>query len=109
MILENDELRVEVLPERGAMVASLVERATGREWLDQPPTGPERSARLGDVYGGAEACGWDECFPTVNPVAYPEPPWQGAPLADHGELWSRPWSWERTDDTVVTRIEGARL
>jgi hypothetical protein len=109
LTLDNDALHVEVLPERGAMIASILERASGRELLDQPPTGRDRTAELDAVYGGAEACGWDECFPTVVPVPYPEPPWQGAPLADHGELWSRPWSWERDRKAVVTRIDGARL
>src|SRR5438128_46346 len=82
-------VRANVLPERGAMVASLVDLESGREWLDQPAEGPDRDAGLDAVYGGREACGWDECFPTVNPVPYPEPPWEGVPLADHGELWSR--------------------
>src|SRR3954469_21925798 len=109
MILDNGELRVEIRPELGAQVASLVDLASGREWLDQPPTGPDRSGDLESVYGGAQACGWDECFPTVNPVEYPEQPWQGARLAAHGELWCRPWVAERDGDALVTRIDGARL
>lgn len=91
------------------MVASLVDLETGREWLDQPTGGSARTAKLDDAYGGPEACGWDECFPTVNAAAYPEPPWLGAPLADHGELWSRPWTAERDGAALVTRINGARL
>lgn len=109
LTLENDALRAKVMPEQGAMVASLVDLERGREWLDQPRSGTARSGTLDSVYGGSEACGWDECFPTVNPVAYPEPPWEGVALTDHGELWPRPWSWSREDDALVTTIEGARL
>jgi hypothetical protein len=109
LTLDNGSVRVTVLPELGAMVASLIDLASGREWLDQPPEGPDRDAGLDSVYLGREACGWDECFPTVNPVSYPEPPWEGVTLADHGELWSRPWWGERDGAAVKTRIDGARL
>ena len=109
LTLDNGVVRVNVLPERGAMVSSLVDLESGVEWLDQPAEGPDRDAGLDAVYGGREACGWDECFPTVNPVPYPEPPWEGVPLADHGELWSRPWAFEQGGAAVVTRIDGVRV
>ncbi len=109
LTLDNGVVRANVLPERGAMVASLIDLESGREWLDQPEEGPDRAAGLDAVYGGREACGWDECFPTVNPVPYPEPPWEDVPLADHGELWSRPWASEQDGAAVVTRIDGARV
>jgi len=38
-------------------------------------------------YGGDEARGWDECFPTIS--AGHDPVWGIS--RDHGALWGRPW------------------
>ena len=87
--IETDHIRVVVAPERGARIASLIDRRTGRDWLAQgeAPLREEPHAR----YGLAEAAGWDECFPTVSPCAIAGAPWAGH-LRDHGELWGRRWS-----------------
>ncbi|EAR49735.1 hypothetical protein OG2516_15979 [Oceanicola granulosus HTCC2516] len=84
--LQNDIILLEVDPAFGARVTSLRDLRTGREWLVQGPA-------VGDVsdaasYRGAEARGWDECFPTVAPCTHPV---RGR-LRDHGDLWGRPWS-----------------
>ena len=81
--LESDRMRVEVDPAFGARVTALWDKRAGREWL---VTGP-REAGDGATYGGAQARGWDECFPTI--AACDHPAW-GA-LRDHGLLWGRPW------------------
>ena len=82
MIVQSEAIRAEVEPAFGARVTSLVDRRTGRDWLvSGPPV-------AGDTYGGAQAVGWDECFPTVAPCEHLD--W-GA-VRDHGELWGRPWA-----------------
>jgi len=41
---------------------------------------------------------------------HPSGPWQGRPLADHGELWSRAWHVEAATPTTLTAtIEGWRF
>jgi DeoR family transcriptional regulator, aga operon transcriptional repressor len=87
----SDATRVEIAPDSGGKVVSLFHRPSSREWLaariEPGTTGP-----AAPVYGAAAAYGWDECFPTISPGRYPfEGRWAGVPLADHGELWSRPW------------------
>ena len=93
--------RVVIAPGSGGKVVSLFHRPTSREWLaaqaepgtDDPP---------GPVYDAVAAYGWDECFPTISPGRYPfEGRWAGVPLADHGELWSRPWRVLRAEPAFV--------
>jgi hypothetical protein len=88
------------VPELGGKVASLVSRATGREWLWRNPHLPYRTAAPGDSYVALhDTGGIDECFPNVAP---------GESLADHGELWSQAWAVEAHDAQRVTlRARGA--
>ena len=80
--LRNDRIALAVDAHHGARVVSLI--ALGREWLVQgePATG--------DVFGGQQATGWDECFPTVLACNGKDFGWSRK-LRDHGEMWGRPW------------------
>jgi galactose mutarotase-like enzyme len=103
--IETDHVRLVVAPERGARIASLIDRRTGRDWLAQgeAPLLEDRHAH----YGLAEAAGWDECFPTISPCVIAGPPWAG-PLRDHGELWGRRWSVDEAGERrLVTTCSSA--
>jgi galactose mutarotase-like enzyme len=110
LTLENEWLRLVLLPELGAKITSLVDLERGREWLSAPG-GPDyrRAGGLDTEFGASDANGWDECFPSVGPGFHFASPWEGVRLADHGELWTRPWSWHQEDDALVTEIRGARF
>jgi galactose mutarotase-like enzyme len=83
-------LSLALLPELGGKLGSLRDLRSGREWLWKNPRIPYQRVPHGDSYVlKADTGGWDECFPTVAPCAYPSPPWAGAALPDHGELWSQ--------------------
>jgi hypothetical protein len=103
VVCRNERLQLVLLPELGAKVVSLVDLESGREWLSTPLDPVHRRD------GSFAPYGWDECFPSVGRGYYPDEPWLGTPMADHGELWSRPWSLGREDSAVVTAVEGARL
>lgn len=99
--IENAEIRVEIDPEFGARVLSLIDRRSGRDWMAKGA----QSTQTGEdaIYLADEAVGWDECFPTVAP-------WDasatalGRKLRDHGDLWGRPWAVEALSaDSVITR------
>ena len=95
-VLENDELRVVVLPEHGARLASVYARRSGREWLQAPRAdvlGPP--APSGSVYTDTDHFGWDEMFPTVDQCVVAAPGGGMQVLPDHGEFWNR--TWERLD------------
>jgi galactose mutarotase-like enzyme len=95
VVLENDALRVVVLPDMGAKIASLVDRCSGTEWLVGPTSHHLRAAGAGASFEGAEMFGWDEMFPTVT----------GEGLPDHGEAWSVSWDWEAAPFGLVTSLQ----
>ncbi len=90
-----------VIPALGGKIVSLRRTDSPTEWLWQDPTRPFHTPVFGDDFGNYDASGWDECFPTIGECLYPDAPWMGVPLADHGELWCAPWRYEIVDDTTL--------
>lgn len=88
--VDTGPLLLTLVPELGGKVSSLRDQRTGREWLWRHPRLPYARVAADADYGAhADTGGWDECFPSVGPCTYPLPPWQGAAIADHGELWAQ--------------------
>lgn len=93
--LESETLRAEVAPGVGGRVISLVDRATGHEYLwrnralslERLPAGSEYDPNF---YGGI-----DELIPNDLPEVI-----DGVACPDHGELWTTALEWEQ---------DGARL
>lgn len=107
-------LHLTLIPELGGKVSSLRDLRTGREWLWRNPRLPYRRVPHGSSYVlNSDTGGWDECFPSVEECAYPSPPWKGAAIQDHGELWTQAAVLEirEDDDTVslTTRWQGVAL
>lgn len=106
--LTSDQFSVTVVPELGAKITSILNRKTKREFLSR--TNIEyRRREYGDAFENYERDGADECFPTVGGCPYPNHPWQGADVPDHGELWCLPWEYEITKDKLRTWVRGVRL
>ena len=106
VVCTTADLRLVVLPELGAKIATLLDRRSGRDWI-AAPSQPYRRARLGDAFEDFDRGGWDECFPNLAPGAHPDD--RSLVLYDHGEVWSRPWDLELAEDAVTTTIHSARL
>lgn len=108
VVVHNQVLRCEFIPELGAKIAQIHDLRTGRDWLWRHP-------RLAYAYGDASTSyvatadtgGWDECFPTVGQCLYPAAPWHDQLLPDHGELWCQTPTWDLIEhaDHVVCRSE----
>ena len=92
LVLDNDVLRLTIVPELGGKIVSLVRLETGYEYFLQPPeperTYPSRSYRA--RFEDYETSGFDECAPTVAECLYPEEPFLGTPMPDHGDVWCLP-------------------
>ena len=93
LTLENEVLRVTVLPDKGADIYELIDLPSGIDplfkgpWGLLPPGSPPR-AGSGDVeflanYEGA----WQELFPNVNEAAA----YDGKQIPFHGEVATLPW------------------
>jgi hypothetical protein len=86
IVLENDCLRLEVMPDLGAKLFRFVDRATSADLLWHNPRVEPRAVPIGASYDDNFSGGWDELFPNdapgrVGDEVYP----------DHGELWCQPW------------------
>ncbi len=104
VVVRNDVMRCEFIPELGAKIAQIHDLRTGRDWLWRHPRMPyAHVAPTANYVDEADTGGWDECFPTVGRCLYPTTPWQDRRLPDHGELWcqSPMWQVDACDSQVV--------
>lgn len=99
--LETDHISLEVVPAFGARVTTLIDRRTDRNWLVSGALQGDQDDTAS--YGGNQACGWDECFPTVSPCKSSS--WNKN-LRDHGELWGRSWSYIDEQSALTTIYTG---
>lgn len=91
--IENEHLALTVLPERGAEIHSIVDRATGIDllfhapWGLAPPGAAPRAGADGHRFLETYAGGWQELFPSMNgPCEH-----GGATIPFHGEVATIPW------------------
>jgi hypothetical protein len=107
IVLENDVLRVTVLPAKGAEIASLIDRRTGTEllftapWGLQPPGSPPREGSDGAPFLENYAGGWQELFPTAgDPCEH-----RGRSLPFHGEVATAAWEWRELDGGLALGVD----
>jgi hypothetical protein len=85
-ILENEYLKVTLVPEFGGRILSMIYKPTGHEQLYQNPVGRPYGPQWGSFYYNWLMV-WGGIFPT-----FPEP--------EHGKAWCRPWGYEITSNTA---------
>ncbi|MHB9033431.1 MAG: aldose epimerase family protein [Anaerolineae bacterium] len=109
LVYENRHLQLTILPSLGAKVISLKNQADGYEYLWRQPDRPLVHPDYAAVFTDYDISGWDECFPSINPVSYPSGPWHGTQVPDHGEVWALPWHWEYKHDSLVMWVYSVRF
>jgi hypothetical protein len=99
VVLENQSLRLIVLPEAGAKIWQITYKPLDADLLwNNPRIQPARlpsNSRYDDVWSG----GWDELFPNDEVSVI-----EGESYPDHGELWTGEWEaepWSRADEVGV--------
>jgi len=108
--LENEALRVVVLPELGAKFVSLYNKHTHHEWLIQPRSQSVGPVVYGEPFTKFALFGWDEMFPTITACKYPASgPYFGRIMPDHGEVWALPWRYAVADKSLRLSVEGREL
>lgn len=107
--IENDAVRMEVWPQLGGKVSSILDKADKFELLfnypDELPTEPQYDI----PYPHSWYAGWDECFPAVAPGPYVGHPYNAVNVPDHGELWGIPTIAVPTRDGITTVWNGLRF
>jgi hypothetical protein len=108
--IENNSLRVDVWPNYGGKVTSVIDKADGYELMFNYPTELPETPAYDIPYGNGWYAGWDECFPAVAPSKYIGHPYDGISVPDHGEMWGVPVTTAvPTKDGIATVWHGLRF
>lgn len=86
LILENEYLKVTLVPGYGGRILSMIYKPTGHEQLYQNPVGRPYGPQW-NVFYYDWLMVWGGIFPT-----FPEP--------EHGKAWCRPWAYKITRNTA---------
>src|SRR5512132_4164736 len=101
--LENELLRVDILPEIGGWIWSLYHKPEDREYLWHNPRIKPAVVPPGTGYDDVFAGGWDELFPSDSRLEY-----EGEVYPDHGEYWTTQFDWsvEQAGQSVTLYLRG---
>lgn len=109
MVLENENLRVQVIPLSGGKIQSIVDKRSQREILYQTDRATFLRPYYGMPFDEGDLSGFDDMFPTISACQHPDAPWQEVCLPDHGEVWSLPWDCSVEGDALALACDGVRL
>lgn len=107
--LENETLKLIVLPDLGGKIASLIFKPQNFEVFFQPADGNYKLAEYGGDFSQYDTSGADEMYPTIDSCLYPDTGYEGKLLPDHGELWSLPWLVAKSDTNLYMARDGVTL
>ncbi len=107
--IENEAIAMEVWPQIGGKVSSIVDKADRFELLFSYPAELPVASQYDVPYGNSWYQGWDECFPAVAPSRYAGHPYEGINVPDHGELWGLPTVAVPTRQGITTVWHGLRF
>jgi hypothetical protein len=96
--IENDFLSMNILPELGAKIFSLVHKPSGRDLLWHNPRLAPAPVAYGASFDDNWSGGWDELIPNDLPRPAPD----GDLLPDHGEFWSQRADWRIVQASATT-------
>jgi len=105
--LENEFLRVSILPKIGCKITSIYDKINDYEWLWSDPHRPVAQPVFGDAYDRYDISGFDECFPNIGISHHPVI--KDLKLLDHGEIWAKPWTIELSENEMIGEVRGGQL
>ncbi|MFZ5353880.1 MAG: DUF5107 domain-containing protein [Bacillota bacterium] len=107
--LENEYIKMHVLPDLGGKIASIYYKPQNFEVLFQPVAGRYMIPRYGDDFSLFDTSGADEMFPNIDSCCYVFDKGKNVMLPDHGELWSIPWDMKAEDGRLIGAVKGIGL
>lgn len=102
--VQNEDVRISVVPELGCKIISIYDMAHEHEWLWNDLNRPIRKADFGTNYLDYDISGFDECFPNIGVSQHPLD--SNLTLPDHGDLWSIPWATKVEGMSISAKVEG---
>lgn len=106
--VENEQVSFSLLPQIGGKMISLILKENDHEYISSSER-PFRIPTYGANFADYDISGFDECFPAIAEGFYPEEPWKGVHIPDHGELWTLPWESEIEGETLRLTVFGVRF
>ena len=108
LIVENEFMLATILPYGGRMV-SIFDKRKNKEFLVQQTGSRYSTGKYDSDYVEAGPGGFDDMFPNIIRSFYPDYPWEGTVLPDHGEVWSLPWEYNIVGSKLRMNVNGIRL
>ena len=105
--IQSDLVEAVILPEYGGKFSSI--KYKGKELLWQNSEKCFFKSKYDTSFLDGDVSGFDEMFPTINSCFYPNYPWKGVELPDHGEVWALPWKADISEKEVGLSVNGVRL
>jgi galactose mutarotase-like enzyme len=103
--LENQFIKVIILPIMGGKVASLYRKDKEFELLYQNRELTYRKPKFNDKFSNYDASGFDDAFPTID-EAMVNIGGKSEVYPDHGEIWSSSFTYKITSEKVMLKCEG---
>jgi len=109
IVLENALLKVTLVPCMGGKIASIIYKPHETELLWQNPSDGFVTSEYDSAFADGDMSGIDDMFPTIDECFYPDGPWKGTRLPDHGEVWALPWDYQVNENEVTLSVLGVRI
>ena len=102
-------VRAVVVPMQGGKVASFRSLASGKEYLLQNPSPSFLKMGMQDAFVDCEAAGFDDMFPTIDPVSVSCADGTTLFYPDHGELCRLPFEVQESASALTLRTSSDAL
>ncbi|KLU62437.1 hypothetical protein CEB3_c11710 [Peptococcaceae bacterium CEB3] len=109
VVLENALLKVTLVPGMGGKIASIIYKPLDSELLWQNSLEKFVESEYDSPFSDGDMSGMDDMFPTIDECFYPDGPWKGTRLPDHGEVWALPWASHIHGTAVTLSVFGVRI
>lgn len=108
VLIENEKLRVIVLPQLGGKIASLYDKSKEFEVAAQPEKKFYALPKAGDDFSSYDASGLDDAFPNIDSGILEENGkiWN---YPDHGEIWNSSFAWVIEDQELLLNFKSMQF
>ena len=101
--LENEQIKVDVIPKLGGKIASFFHKGKDFEVLFQP-TMEYKIPKLYSNFSEFDASGFDDAFPNINQETV-----DGVNYPDHGEIWTTDFNYHKEDNMIILKADSKIL